>query len=93
MPIQSKELGYTKPGPYIFEFLADLNINHETASELREIIEEASVLVEEDSEKKSKDTVFRLHIIGDILDIVFRDGGTAHAQYYRVRMWNHMGLE
>lgn len=93
VPIESKELGYTKPGAYIYEFLADLNITHKTSSKLIGIIEEAAILLEEDSQQKANGTVFRLHNITDILDIIFRDGGTAHAKYYRVRMWNHMGLE
>lgn len=47
VPIDSKELGFTKPGPYIYEFLADLNITQKTANMLIDIIEEATVLLEE----------------------------------------------
>lgn len=47
MPIESKELGFTKPGTYIYELLADLNINQKTADMLIDIIEEATVLLEE----------------------------------------------
>jgi regulator of telomere elongation helicase 1 len=78
--IESKELGFTKPGPYIFELMADLNITHKTASKLIDIIEEASTLLEE----KSTGTVCRLETIKEILDIIFRDGRTSHAKYYRV---------
>lgn len=47
VPIESKELGFTKPGPYIYELLADLNVKHDTANMLIDIIDEAVVLLEE----------------------------------------------
>ena len=47
VPIESKELGFTRPGPYIYELLADLNITHKTATMLIDIIEEAALLLEE----------------------------------------------
>lgn len=86
VPIESKELGYTKPGPYLYELLADLNITHKTASKLRDIVAVASTLLEEHNQQKSTGTVCRLDRIGEILDMVFRDGRTAHAKYYRVRI-------
>ncbi|RDX67065.1 Regulator of telomere elongation helicase 1-like protein [Mucuna pruriens] len=86
VPIESKELGYTKPGPYIYELLADLNITHKTASKLMNIIAVASTLLEEHNQQKSTGTVCRLVRISEILDIVFRDGRTAHARYYRVHV-------
>ncbi|XP_054783819.1 regulator of telomere elongation helicase 1 homolog isoform X2 [Prosopis cineraria] len=86
VPIESKELGYTKPGPYIYEFFSDLNITHKTASKLKRTIEEAGILLEEDSQQKASSTNFRLDNISDIIDIVFRDEGTAHAKYYRVHV-------
>ncbi|TKY48148.1 Regulator of telomere elongation helicase 1 [Spatholobus suberectus] len=86
VPIESKELGYTKPGPYIYELLADLNITHKTASKLISIIAVASTLLEEHNQQKSTGTVCRLDRISEILDIVFRDGRTAHAKYYRVHV-------
>lgn len=84
MPIESKELGYTRPGPYIYELLADLNITHKTASKLNNIIALASTLLQEQNDQKSTGTVCRLDRIGEILETVFRDGRTAHANYYRV---------
>lgn len=84
VPIESKELGYTKPGPYIYELLADLNITHKTASKLSNIIAQASTLLEEHNQQKSTGTICRLDSISEILDIVFRGGRTAHAKYYRV---------
>ncbi|KAI8020505.1 hypothetical protein LOK49_LG04G02653 [Camellia lanceoleosa] len=90
IPIESKELGFTKPGPYIYELLADLNVTHKTATKLINIIEEATLLLEEDANAtdsggphKVKGTVCRLESMGDILGIIFRDGGRAHAEYYR----------
>lgn len=45
--IESKELGYTKPGNYIYEFLSELNITSETSKKLIETIDSASLLLEE----------------------------------------------
>ncbi|KAF2323322.1 hypothetical protein GH714_034614 [Hevea brasiliensis] len=84
VPIESKELGFTKPGPYIYELLADLNINHETATKLTDIIEEAALLLEEDKQHRAKGTVCRLESIGDILKIIFKEKNNAHANFYRV---------
>ncbi|KAL7162429.1 hypothetical protein ACSBR2_042840 [Camellia fascicularis] len=93
VPIESKEFGFTKPGPYIYELLADLNITYKTATMLIGTIEEAIMLLEEDANvtdsggpHKMKGTVCRLDSMGDILKIIFRDGGRAHAQYYRLHV-------
>ncbi|XP_027342046.1 regulator of telomere elongation helicase 1 homolog isoform X1 [Abrus precatorius] len=86
VPIESKELGYTKPGPYIYELLADLNITHKTASKLTDIIAVASNLLEEQNQQKSTGTICRLDRIGEILDIIFRDVTAARAKYYRVHV-------
>lgn len=84
VPIQTKELGFTRPGPYIYELLADLNITDETASKLINIIDDAAVLLEEENQHKATRTVCRLESISDILNIIFRDKGNAHANFYRV---------
>lgn len=47
VPIESKELGFTKAGPYIYELLSELNITQKTANMLIEIIEKACELLEE----------------------------------------------
>ncbi|KAK2984870.1 hypothetical protein RJ640_008635, partial [Escallonia rubra] len=93
VPIESKELGFTKPGPYIYELLADLNVTDKTATMLIDIIEKASLLLEEDANatesgapNKTKGTACRLESIGDMLKIIFPDGGNAHAKYYRVHV-------
>ncbi|KAJ9179137.1 hypothetical protein P3X46_010956 [Hevea brasiliensis] len=86
VPIESKELGFTKPGPYIYELLADLNINHETATKLTDIIEEAALLLEEDKQHRAKGTVCRLESIGDILKIIFKEKNNGHANFYRVHV-------
>ena len=47
VPIESRELGFTRPGPYIYELLAELNVTNDTADMLIGIIEEAVLLLEE----------------------------------------------
>ncbi|XP_047306284.1 regulator of telomere elongation helicase 1 homolog [Impatiens glandulifera] len=93
VPIVSKEFGFTKPGPYIYEFLDDLNITETTANKVIDIIEEAALLLEEEAgssnngaPQKIKGITCRLESMGDILRIIFRDQGTSHAQYYRVHV-------
>ncbi|KAM3349771.1 hypothetical protein ACQJBY_022567 [Aegilops geniculata] len=86
--IDSKELGYTKPGSYIYEFLSELNITSETSKKLTETIDSASLLLEEGNSGetkagvKAKSTVSRLETIRDMLDIIFKAGGQNHAKYY-----------
>ncbi|XP_048563607.1 regulator of telomere elongation helicase 1 homolog isoform X2 [Triticum urartu] len=86
--IDSKELGYTKPGSYIYEFLSELNITSETSKKLIETIDSASLLLEEGNSGetkagvKAKSTVSRLETIRDMLDIIFKGGGQNHAKYY-----------
>ncbi|KAB1218583.1 hypothetical protein CJ030_MR3G026463 [Morella rubra] len=86
VPIQSKELGFTRPGPYIYELLGDLNITHETAPKLIETVDDAAVLLEEDNQQKATRTTCRLESLSDMLNIIFRDKGTAHAKFYRVHV-------
>lgn len=86
VPIESKEFGFTKPGPYIYELLADLNITYETASKLIEIIEEATMLLEEDKKHDAKGSGCRLESIGNILKSIYRDKGNGHADSYRVSL-------
>lgn len=52
--IESKELGFTRPGNYIYEFLSDLNITYETANMLISTIDNASLLLEEGNESSVK---------------------------------------
>ncbi|KAK9066251.1 hypothetical protein SSX86_013572 [Deinandra increscens subsp. villosa] len=90
VPIESKEMGFTKPGEYIYELLEELNITHKTATMLLDTIEDAMVLLEEDAKstdsQKTKGTVCRLESIGDMLKIIFKEGGNAHAKHYRVHV-------
>ncbi|XP_055961935.1 regulator of telomere elongation helicase 1 homolog isoform X2 [Mercurialis annua] len=86
VPIESKNLGFTKPGPYIYEMLADLNITHDTASKLIDTIEDAALLIEEDKQNRANSAVFRLESIGDILKLIFREKNNAHAHFYRVHV-------
>ncbi|KAK4381734.1 Regulator of telomere elongation helicase 1 [Sesamum angolense] len=92
VPIESRELGFTKPGPYIYELLAELNITQKTANMLTDIIDKACALLEEDANtnesggsNKANGNIFRLESMGDILRLIFKDNSNAHAQYYRVR--------
>ncbi|XP_051147548.1 regulator of telomere elongation helicase 1 homolog isoform X2 [Andrographis paniculata] len=91
--IESKELGFTRDGPYIYELLAQLNITQSTANMLMGIIEKACALLEEDANgsdstrsNKTNATVCRLETMGDILRLIFKDNGNAHAQYYRLHV-------
>ncbi|PON35161.1 DNA helicase (DNA repair), Rad3 type [Trema orientale] len=85
VPIGSKELGYTKPGPYIYELLADLNITPKTSSKLIDIIEEATELLEEDNQQHGRSSVCRLENISNMLNIIYRHDN-AHAKFYRVHV-------
>lgn len=84
LPINSKEIGFTKPGPYIYELLADLNITQETSSKLIDTIEDASQLLQEEDPDRTKGAVCRLETISDILKLIFKDKKNAHASFYRV---------
>ncbi|XP_042057083.1 regulator of telomere elongation helicase 1 homolog isoform X1 [Salvia splendens] len=90
VPIESKELGFTKDGPYIYQLLSELNITQKTADMLTGIIEKACILLQEGENvtggggtHKTNSSVFRLESIGDIFGLIFKDNSTAHAQYYR----------
>ncbi|PKA56302.1 DNA repair helicase UVH6 [Apostasia shenzhenica] len=87
IPIKSKDLGFTRPGHYIYEFLSDLNITFETANMLINTIENAALLREEGKTQNGvpiqSDSICRLEVIRNILKIVFRDGGKSHARFYR----------
>ncbi|KAK1434107.1 hypothetical protein QVD17_11025 [Tagetes erecta] len=90
VPIESKEMGFTKPGEYIYELLEELNITRKTATMLQDTVEDAITLLEEDAKasdsQKTKGTVCRLESIGDILKIIFKENGNAHAKNYRVHI-------
>ncbi|KAL9666278.1 hypothetical protein QQ045_000604 [Rhodiola kirilowii] len=96
IPIESKELGFTKPGPYIYEFLAELNITDHTAKQLIQTIDDAVVLLQEvciigdgqnrnAAEQKATGNTFRLESMGDILKLIFKDSNE-HAHSYRVHV-------
>ncbi|KAF3778449.1 Regulator of telomere elongation helicase 1-like protein [Nymphaea thermarum] len=54
LPIQSKELGFTQPGSYIFDFLGNLNITYGTSNMLIDTIEHAALLLEDDHKGNAK---------------------------------------
>ncbi|XP_074285300.1 regulator of telomere elongation helicase 1 homolog isoform X2 [Silene latifolia] len=87
VPIVSREFGFTRPGPYIYELLGELNVTSENATKLTGIIEQAVLLLEEDTNGTGgKESNSRLETLGEILNLIFRDGGTSHAKYYRVHV-------
>lgn len=93
VPLESKELGFTRSGPYIYELLDDLNITNDTASKLIGIVDEAVILLQEGETetesgrtKKARNTTCRLEVLGDILRKVFRNNTKDHAKYYRVHV-------
>ncbi|XP_042395761.1 regulator of telomere elongation helicase 1 homolog isoform X2 [Zingiber officinale] len=85
--IESRELGFTRSGDYIYEFLSDLNITFETANMLVDTIDNAALLLEENTSEvgtkaKAKGTFSRLESIRNVLNLIFRDGGKDHARFY-----------
>ncbi|KAJ0755472.1 putative DNA helicase [Helianthus annuus] len=88
--INSKEMGFTQPGEYIYKLLKELDITHKTASVLIDAVDDAMTLLEEDAKtsdsQKTKGTVCRLETIGDIFKIIFKEDGNAHAKNYRVHV-------
>ncbi|XP_031498031.1 regulator of telomere elongation helicase 1 homolog isoform X2 [Nymphaea colorata] len=89
LPIQSKELGFTQPGSYIFDFLGNLNITYETSNMLIDTIEHVAVLLEDAANlaanvmEQKKDGICRLESLRDFLKLIFRDGDKGHGAYYR----------
>lgn len=47
VPIDSGEMGFTRHGSYIYEFLAAMKITYETATILIDTIEQATTLLED----------------------------------------------
>ncbi|CAN6455799.1 unnamed protein product [Victoria cruziana] len=92
LPVQSKELGFTQPGSYIFDFLGNLNITYETSNMLIDTIEHAELLLEDDAKlavnvtEQKKDGICRLDSLKDFLKLVFRDGDKGHGACYRVHV-------
>lgn len=88
VPIESKELGFSRPGPYVYDLFSDLNVNHATASMLIDIIGEAVVLLEESMQQEDKHSngICRLETMGDILKLIFKGKDNIHAKHYRVSL-------
>lgn len=40
-------MGFTRPGPYIYEFLAEMKITYETVTMLIDIIDQGTALLED----------------------------------------------
>ncbi|KAG6543819.1 hypothetical protein Mapa_014659 [Marchantia paleacea] len=90
--IDSSELGFTRPGSYIYEFLAPMKINWETAAMLIDTIEQATSLLEDEvstgarGPARSAGTTYRLHSLRDALRLIFRGSETSHSNCYRVHI-------
>ncbi|XP_073396887.1 regulator of telomere elongation helicase 1 homolog isoform X3 [Physcomitrium patens] len=101
VPIES-ELGFTRPGPYIYEFLAEIKITYETVSMLIDTIDQATALLEDEANErtvgaKSKaggtGTMYRLSTFRDALRIIFRDNNVSHAGSYKVHIHEQSGKD
>lgn len=101
IPIGS-ELGFTRPGPYIYEFLAEMKITYETVSMLIDTIDQATALLEDEANEgagggKSKaggsGTMYRLSTFRDALRIIFRDNNVSHAGSYKVHIHEQSGRD
>ncbi|XP_068652271.1 regulator of telomere elongation helicase 1 homolog [Aristolochia californica] len=79
VPIESKELGFTRPGAYIYELFADISAK---VQKVNIAIDEAMLLLED----AARSTVCRLEGMKNILDIVFREDDKSHAKYYKVHV-------
>ncbi|KAJ7524999.1 hypothetical protein O6H91_17G031600 [Diphasiastrum complanatum] len=93
VPLESKELGFTKPGPYIYEFLSSMNITYETVMMLIDTVDYATDLLEDESsvhssvlEARPKTNTYRLQALRDALQLVFRGNDPSHAAFYRVHI-------
>ncbi|KAG9459287.1 hypothetical protein H6P81_003795 [Aristolochia fimbriata] len=79
VPIESRELGFTRPGAHIYELFGDVVPKVKKVSE---IINEATLILED----AAQSTVCRLDGMKNILDVVFRDDDKGHAKYYKVHV-------
>ncbi|KAH8937953.1 hypothetical protein BDL97_16G056800 [Sphagnum fallax] len=94
IPINSSELGFTRPGSYIYEFLADIKITYETVTMLIDTIDQATGLLEDEANgrtgggkvRPSGGTMYRLQALRDALRIIFRDNNVSHAGSYKVHV-------
>lgn len=68
MPIQSKDLGFTKDGPYIYELLSQLNITQQTANMLIGTIEKACELLEEGTSRGQPPLTAKIFLYSSILN-------------------------
>ncbi|KAA8541817.1 hypothetical protein F0562_022969, partial [Nyssa sinensis] len=59
---------------------------HIESKELAVLLEEDTNVTDSGVSHKMKGTVCRLESMGDILKIIFRDGGNSHAEHYRVHV-------
>ncbi|KAI5070881.1 hypothetical protein GOP47_0013132 [Adiantum capillus-veneris] len=95
----SSDMGFTKPGPHIFDFLADIKINHDTITMLLDTIDNATNLLEDDANAgsvklhKRPGSSSRLQLLRDALRIVFRGNDQSHARCYRFHIHEPYGVD
>ncbi|CAM6128768.1 unnamed protein product [Calypogeia fissa] len=92
IPIDSGELGFTRSGAYIYEFLAAMKITWETATVLIDTIDQATTLLEDEAATglggpgKSSGANYRLLSLSNALKLIFRGSETSHASYYKMHV-------
>ncbi|XP_024539869.1 regulator of telomere elongation helicase 1 homolog [Selaginella moellendorffii] len=87
----SEELGFTRPGSYIYDFLSELKITWETSTMLTDTIDSAISLLQEDSSApsgKPKTSTCKLELLRDAFRTIFRGKDSTHATCYRVHVQN-----
>ncbi|MCO5548021.1 hypothetical protein L7F22_001477 [Adiantum nelumboides] len=95
----SSDTGFTKPGPHIFEFLAEIKINHDTITMLLDTIDNATNLLEDEANVGSvklhrrPGISSRLQALRDALRIVFRGHDQSHARCYRFHIHEPYGID
>ncbi|KAH7331577.1 hypothetical protein KP509_20G041000 [Ceratopteris richardii] len=88
----SSDMGFTKPGAHIFEFLADIKINSDTINMLLDTIDNATNLLEDETNigsvklNKRPGNASRLQVLRDALRVVFRGKDKSHAACYRLHI-------
>lgn len=68
VPIESKDLGFTKEGPYIYQLLSELNITQQTANMLIGTIEKACELLEEGTSMGQPPLTAKIFLLSSIFE-------------------------
>lgn len=93
------ESGFTRPGPHIYDFLADIKINQETVTMLIDTIDHAINLLEDEANlgsvkvHKRPGSAYRLQALRDALRVVFQGKDKSHATCYRFHIHEPYGQD